>query len=492
MDVFFSQMVHISLLCEQSEWPQAYLLAAVSTAGSGWEASFPFVRVFDPELFSIFVGQIHKMIIMAFIDVVKWDGTPDIFAYKFPEENLTTFTQLIVNESQEAVLFRKGKLLQKFSAGKHVLSTENIPLLENFYGIPFGGKNPFTAEVWFVNKVMNLDVKWGTPIPIQLKDPVYGVMVPVRANGQMGIQISDAESFLIKLVGTLPSFNSRNLIQCFRGILLSHIQSSISKKILEEKISLLEISANLLDISQHIKKDIERLFEEYGVKLLNFYTNSISIPEEDTAVNHLKQLLSRKAEMDLLGFNYQEQRSFDVLENASKNEGITGSVMNAGMGLGMGFGVGGAVGGMMQNVNQQVVGKQRACSYCNASISDHYHFCPICGKGIASASAVEKTATTICNKCGGKIFRNSKYCPDCGDLYYPCPTCGADNDENNMICTKCGGAMPKKCPVCNFTLSPGGKFCPECGEKLEKECPNCGKATDSESKYCSTCGTHLR
>lgn len=40
---------------------------------------------------------------MALVEVVKYDGPPNIFAWKFPNSELRTWTQLIVNETQEAV-----------------------------------------------------------------------------------------------------------------------------------------------------------------------------------------------------------------------------------------------------------------------------------------------------------------------------------------------------------------------------------------------------
>lgn len=345
---------------------------------------------------------------MPIIDVVKWDGTPELFAYKFPEENLTTGTQLIVHESQEAVLFSKGKLLQLFTAGKHTLSTENIPVLEHLYGIPFGGKNPFHAEIWFVNKTMNLDMKWGTPTPIQLKDPLYEVLLPVRANGQMGIQIVDAKSFLIKLVGTLPIFSSRQLTPYFRGILLSHIGSSISRKILKERISLLEISAHLVELSQEIKSVIIDKLTDYGVRLVDFHINSINVPEEDPTVIRLKQLLSEKAEMELLGFNYYDRRSFDVLENASKNEGASGSIINAGMGMGMGWGMGGTIAEMMQQMEQkrqQHNHEATSCPHCHAKTTPDSNFCPQCGKELQ----------LICKQCEKQLPPGSKFCSFCGE-----------------------------------------------------------------------------
>lgn len=424
---------------------------------------------------------------MAIIDVVKWDGTPDVFAYKHPEENLTTFTQLIVNESQEAVFFHKGKLIAKFGPGKHTLSTENIPVLEKLYGIPFGGKNPFTAEVWFVNKVYQLDVKWGTPTPIQLKEPEYKVMVPVRANGQFGIKINDAETFLVKLVGTLPSFDKLKLVDCFRGMLLSNITAIIASKIVEEKISVLEIAAHIQKISEALKVGMGEGFAEFGVHLQNFYINSINIDDNDEAVVHLKSLLSKKAEMNILGYTYAQERSFDVLDNAAQNTGSSGAVMGAGMGMGMGFGVGGAVGGMMGNMMQNVSGDSVACSACNARIPSNVGFCPVCGKSRTDGATLNKAVK--CDNCGKDINENAKFCPHCGDSYNPCPHCGADNKKGASRCVVCGKGFPVPCPKCDNAVSETMKFCPSCGESLQKTCGGCGGAIQNGVKFCPDCGT---
>ena len=71
---------------------------------------------------------------MAIIDLVQWSpqGNRTIYAWKFPETNLSTYTQLIVQESQEAILFSKGQIVGKFGPGKHTLNTENLPILR-FY-----------------------------------------------------------------------------------------------------------------------------------------------------------------------------------------------------------------------------------------------------------------------------------------------------------------------------------------------------------------------
>lgn len=145
------------------------------------------------------------------LQVIEYQGNPGVFAWKYPNARLTLGTQLIVRESQEALFFKGGIACDVFQAGRHTLSAANIPLLSKLLNLPFGGQSPFIAEVWFVNKTFLLDVKWGTPTPIQLQDPKYKLFVPVRAFGQFGVQISNSKKFLIKLVGTLPRFDRETL-----------------------------------------------------------------------------------------------------------------------------------------------------------------------------------------------------------------------------------------------------------------------------------------
>ena len=147
---------------------------------------------------------------MALIDIVKWDDPKDLLAWRFPNTELSTMTRVIVNESQEALLFRNGKLLDTLGPGDHTLTTDNIPLLNKIINLPFGGKSPFSAEVWFVNRAASLDVNWGTADPIQVEDPKYGIIVPVRAFGQFGLRVADSGLFVTQLVGATPSFTRKS------------------------------------------------------------------------------------------------------------------------------------------------------------------------------------------------------------------------------------------------------------------------------------------
>ncbi len=399
---------------------------------------------------------------MAVIDLVKWNGSPSILAWKFPSEELSTWTQLIVNETQEAYLVKQGVYQGPFGAGRHTLSTENIPLLVDLMNLPFGGKSPFTAEVWFVNLITNLDIRWGTSDPIQLEDPKYKIMVPVRAFGQYGIRIIHPKKFLMKLVGTLREFDSDTLSDYFKGIFTTKIKTQIANAIITNGQSVLEVSTHLESISNILKHSLSLDMDEYGVGLTQFNIHSINVPEDDPAVVTLKAALAKRAEMSIVGFNYQQARSFDVLQTAAGNEGNAGSLMGAGIGLGMGVGMGGAMGGAMAQITPQIQ------------------------NGLATPNNNEVTIN--CDKCNSVIPKGSKFCLNCGDPVNACQFCGEDNPDESKMCCKCGKPLPIKCVSCNTAIPSGATFCHECGTKQANTCKKCGSDILLGAKFCRNCG----
>jgi membrane protease subunit (stomatin/prohibitin family) len=290
---------------------------------------------------------------VAIIDRVKWDATPDQLVWKFPSEELSTWTQLIVNETQQAFLVREGIYDGPFLAGRHTLSTENIPLIRSLIGLPFGGKSPFSAEVWFVNLTAKLDVKWGTPDPLQIEDPKYGIIVPVRSFGQYGIKISDSKKFLHKIVGTTKTFDVDEISKYLNGMLITLAKSIIAEHLIAHKVSVLDISQDLAALSKTIEAQFSAQSAEYGVSIANFYVQSINVPADDPSVITLKNALAKRAELGVLNFTYQQDRTFDVLKAAASNEGNQGAIMGIGLGANVAGALAGPLGGAMADLNQQ-------------------------------------------------------------------------------------------------------------------------------------------
>ena len=375
---------------------------------------------------------------MAIIDVVKFDGlrSRDWLVYKFPSDTLVFGTRLIVNEGQVAVFVKGGQVCDLFYPGSYILDTDNLPVLFHIFNLPYGGNTPFTAEVYFINTKTKLDIPWGTSDPIQLIDPKYFVKLRIRAFGQMGLKLMDYSLFFRELIGSMNqndivSFDKIKLF--YRGMVVTKVKSIISEMILAEKISALEISAHLDDISDKCREEISGEFQKYGFNVVNFFVQSINFPDDDFA--KINKILEDKAAFEIMGDGrYVTKRSFDVYEGAANNNnGVAGAFAAGGIGAGGGMNVAQAAGEMAPRINpgQMVI-------------------CPKCGEKSVQGSK-------FCNTCGAKLEVEKKRCP----------SCGKENDGDAKFCDECGFSLLERVCECGAKLPAGAKFCYECGRKIQ-------------------------
>ena len=323
---------------------------------------------------------------MSIIDVLKWDAAPRVVAYRYPDCELNYKSQVIVTESQEAVLVKEGLFYGPIGPGRHTLETKNFPFLSKMVAaLTTNRKTPYTAEVWFLQKSVPLDLKWGTSDPVLVEDPKYHIALPIRAFGQYGIKVSDSCLFLARLMGRLPAFTEKTLSGYFKGIIVTRTKDVIASVMTQENCSLLQIGTKLNELSGLLEKRISEDLADYGVELRLFMVNSISTDDTDPSVVQLKKALAKKAEMDIIGYSYAQERSFDALQAAAGNEGNAGAVTGAGIGLGMGVGVGSPMGNAMATIAQNInpTGTKH-CVNCGVQLPPGAKFCPGCGAKIGS------------------------------------------------------------------------------------------------------------
>ncbi len=236
---------------------------------------------------------------MKVFDIIKYDGPNNVFVWKFPGEDFNTLSQLIVAESQEAVFFKDGKALDLFEPGRYTLHTQNIPLIRRLVNLPFNGQSPFHCEVYFINKVVSMDVLWGTSSPIPIQDALYKIILPIRANGQFGVRVENSKKLLVKLVGTIDKFDQDTLRRYFRGVLTTNIKDYIASEFVKNQVSFLEIHSHLKAISNGIQEALQNEFLQYGIELVNFNVNEIVPPEDDPSYIQLKKHLQKKLKCQL-------------------------------------------------------------------------------------------------------------------------------------------------------------------------------------------------
>ena len=200
---------------------------------------------------------------MSAISILKWDPAPRVLAFRYPNCELNYKSQLIVTESQEAVLVKEGLFYGPILPGRHTLETKNFPFLTKLVSkLSTSGASPYVAEVWFLQKSVPLDIKWGTSDPILIEDPKYHIALPVRAFGQYGIRIVDSCRFLAMLMGRLPAFTEKTIAGYFKGVVITRAKTAIANIMAESHCSLLNIGTKLMRCPQNSRRESPKILQD--------------------------------------------------------------------------------------------------------------------------------------------------------------------------------------------------------------------------------------
>lgn len=257
-------------------------------------------------------------------------------------------SQLTVRESQEAVFFRDGKALDIFGPGRHILKTQNIPVIGKWVtSFGYGENSPFRAEVVFVGKQLFPNLKWGTKEPILFRDTDLQ-MIRLRAYGSFSIQIDDAMMFVNKVVGTMGLYTTFVIEDYLRGIIGSKLNVVLGKSLQ----SVFDISLKMDDLNLILRTELFEDFKGLGLKLHDIYIHSISVPEE------VQKMIDTKSGMNAVG-NLDQYMKLKIADSLGK--GINGGGLSDGLGLGAGLGMGMAMPNMINQAMQ---------SNSNESITD--------------------------------------------------------------------------------------------------------------------------
>ena len=447
--------------------------------------------------------------------VIKYEGSNDVLVWKHPIEDFNLGSQLIVHESQEAIFFRDGQALDLFGAGRYTLATQKLPLLEKLYKLPTNGTEVFHSEVYFINLVTQTGIKWGTDSKVRMFDPASGLSVEIGACGEFTLRVSNSRKLLLKLVGTTSVLKNEDLLSSspfsvktltgkFKGLIVSKVKTILAKVIRENSINILEVDSYLEVIAQNLKEEVNKVLDDYGLNIPEFYVSSILTPDDDPNFKRMKEqyaeqyLLVRDEqikknialaeqqrriveaqtgaqvdiiqaqaqaeayrlqaeaeakEMQMKGYTYQQETQRQVGVAAMQNVGNGGN---------------GTINGGVSSI---------VADMANLGI----------GLGVAGqvVSSIKENVTPLITP--NTISQQNNIGWDCA--------CGTKN-INSMFCPNCGTKKTEvktgwdcACGTKNIT----SMFCPNCGQKKVESkttwvCPNCGK-TDIESKFCPECGT---
>ncbi len=417
------------------------------------------------------------------VDVIEWRPDPNRnqLVWHYPKNNLTTYSQLIVNETQEAFIYKDGQAIGKFGPGRHTLDTKNLPILSSLYGIPFGGKNPFIAEIWFVNKLDFNGVEFTSDM-FRYHDPDYKSMIPLVAKIRCGYKVSDCMRLLKRVVGTRESLDADDLYSFLSGDISTCVVSMVSARMQADRIGIKSVPGYFGILSECMRGDLHKVFDAFGLALRGLNVVSVDVDASRPDGRAIQEAMTKQSAQSIAGYTWQQEKAFDiagqqvqVAEKALTSNtqlGTLGAMMiAAGGGSFLGGGIASTVAGAMS----PVASSAQAGSTTSGQVQN--------------AGAVRMV---FCSKCARKYPSTAKFCPYCGDVYNACPKCGYDNDERALRCVNCGTPLVDggggNCPKCGAPISKDAAFCPSCGEPLQRNCSRCGAALKADSQFCPACG----
>lgn len=379
-----------------------------------------------------------------YLEVIEWfDETGKEMVHRFEMGGeLKLGAQLVVQESQWAIFFRDGKALDVFAPGRHTLSTLNLPLLTKLINMPFGGTSPFRADVYYVNRKVFTDMKWGTKEPVLFRDTEFQ-MVRLRAFGKYAAKVHDPQVFINTFVGSQGAQSSEGVESYTKDMIVARLNDVLG----ENLKTLLDLPKYYDELSEALKARVKDDFSKYGLELVDFFIGAITPPEE------VQKVIDEKSGMAAVGNMgaYMQFKAAKSMEEAASNP--SGNGASSGMGLGVGAGMGMMIPGMIGQSMQQA-GAAAA------------------GAGAGAAAAVTGIA---CAACGQMNPAGAKFCSGCGKPLtsgeIECPKCNTMNAKGAKFCSNCGADLKPTvvaCPHCQAPNQAGAKFCSACGKPMEE------------------------
>lgn len=337
-----------------------------------------------------------------YIEVIEWkDDIGDQMVNRFePGGEIMTGAQLVVLENQWAVFFRDGKALDTFEAGRHTLTTANLPLLRRAINLPFGGTSPFRADIYFVNRKVFTDMKWGTKQPVAFHDSELDI-VRLSAFGVFAIRVVNPHLFINTIVGSQGIYLSKEVERYLKDMIVARLNDILG----ENLKTVFELPQYYDELAAALKGRLRDDLVKYGIELIDFFINSITPPPD------VQKIIDERSGMAAVGDmgRFMKFKAAKAMEKAATADGVAGGTAAAGMGLGVGAGMGMMMPGMLKEAmaaQKEKEVKKITCSKCKKEIPAGSKFCPNCGEKFSSSAQ--------CPNCQAPISSSDKFCSQCG------------------------------------------------------------------------------
>lgn len=213
-----------------------------------------------------------------FIDRIEWiNDTTNTMIWRYPrfKAEIKNGAQLIVRDTQVAILVNEGQFADVYQPGCYELTTNNMPILTALKGWKYVFNSLHKVDVYFINTKQFLNLHWGMPNPIMMYDPEFGP-IHICAFGSYCFRIeSSTIKFIRNVAVTDGYFTTDNAAKQLHNFVISKFTNYLA----ESKIAALDLAANLNEFSSELTIALKDDFADYGIELTQFLVEHITLPE---------------------------------------------------------------------------------------------------------------------------------------------------------------------------------------------------------------------
>lgn len=338
--------------------------------------------------------------------VIEWVGAREgDIVWRYPREEIAWGDNLIVHEYEAAVFFRDGKAYDVFRAGRHVITTANLPLLTSILSRIAGfDKTPFRATIVFVS-LKQFQGRFGAQG--QTKE-----LAPLKFYGSFWFRVEEPNLFVNEVIGGQNIYTTDRLQEFLRGYFNEKLIDTLSQ------YSLVEVYGKLDETSILVRSILYEAFRRIGLELIDVKFEGIDTTPEWR---------------DRLFFLRTGVAASEVLRMQTVQKAAESLSQSPGAAIGAGIAVIPPLFQQPQTQTQPMV----QCPRCGFQNPQTARFCMNCGSSMQPGQ--------VCSKCGTTNPLGAKFCINCGSPL----------QQSTGKCPRCGSEYP-----------PGAKYCLNCGEKL--------------------------
>lgn len=213
---------------------------------------------------------------------VIFKGSPEDVIWKSDVHKLSNDAKIFARKDCDVVFLRKGAFMGAFDDREEFYLVDTKK--QGFLNKLFNGKAVSDdCDVYYINRVAQLENMWGTPNRIDIYDKDYDLHTSVGSNGSYKFSINNSMKLFSKVMGSNESLTQDMVRSFFRNRLNMEIRNALATVFNKNRFGLKDIASITTrekEIAEEIHVILKPIFSDYGVELNEFIILQFSYDEE--------------------------------------------------------------------------------------------------------------------------------------------------------------------------------------------------------------------